>query len=349
MKTAVLHGPKDFRIEDVPEPEPAPDGAIVRVKAFGICGSELPSYTWGFGGEVVEAQGAVGASMSKTGHEFSGEVVEVGANVTNVKPGDRVAAGGYGGYSEYIHVPTARGCIPLPDDMSYEVGAMIEPVGIGVGVVTKAEPVAGDTVVVLGAGMIGQSTWQLYKAKGAARVIVTDLNQIRIDTAKKLGADEVINAAEEDAVAKVNELTDGMGADVVVDAAGEPETFRQMFAMARGGGLYQIQVAGVPTDRHTSIPVAGKRIDPMSLGGKVVFVGSYEESIKEWNPSIVYQKALQIVGNWGGIMGPAAELMIEGKVITEPLVTHKFPLSDINEAFAQQLKRDESVKVMVNP
>ena len=349
MKTAVLHGPKDFRIEDVPEPRVAPDGAIIRVKAFGICGSELPSYSHGFRSQVVQERGAVGASMSMTGHEFSGVVAEVGANVTNVKPGDRVAAGGYGGYSEYIHVPTARGCIPLPDDMSYEVGAMIEPVGIGMGVVTKAKPEAGDTIVILGAGMIGQGTMQIFKAMGECRIIVTDLNQIRVDTAKKLGADDVINASEEDPVERINELTGGMGADIVVDAAGEPETFRQMFEIARGGGLWQIQVAGVPTDRHTSIPIAGKPIDPMSLGGKVVFVGSYEESIKEWNPSVVYQKALQIVGNWGGMMGPAYKLMREGKVLTESLVTHRFPLADINAAFAQQLKRGESVKVMVNP
>lgn len=349
MKTAVLHGPRDFRIEDVDDPQLAPDGAIVRIEAFGICGSELPHYTGGFRSEVVEERGLVRASMSMTGHEFSGEVVEVGPNVTNVKPGDRVAAGGYGGYSEYIHVPTARGCISLPDDMSYEVGAMIEPVGIAAGVVTKAEPQAGDTVVVLGAGMIGQGTWQMFKAMGASRVIVTDLNRIRVDTAKKLGADVVINASEEDPIEKVNELTSGMGADIVVDAAGEAETFRQMFEMVRGGGLYQIQVSGVPTDRHTSIKVSGKAIDPMSLGGKVVFVGTYEEPIKEWLPNVVYRKALRIVGNWGGMMGPAYKLMAEGKIVTEPLATHRFPLAEINEAFEQQLRRNESIKVFVNP
>jgi len=349
MKSAILHGPRDFRIEDVDDPQVAPDGAVVRVKAFGICGSELPHFTGGLPKEVVEERGVVGASLSKTGHEFSGEVVEVGANVTNVKPGDRVAAGGYGGYSEYIHVPTARGCIPLPDDWSFEIGAMIEPVGIGAAVVDKAEPEAGDTVVVLGAGMIGQGTWQMFKARGVSRVIVTDLNQIRVDTAKNLGADVAINSAEEDAVAKVSELTDGLGADIVVDAAGEPETFRQMFEMTRGGGLYQIQIAGVPTDRHTSIRVAGTAIDPMSFGGKAVFVGTYEEPINGWIPNIVYQKALRILGNWGGKMGPAYEEMLKGTVITEPLITHQFPLADISKAFEQQLTRDQTVKVVVNP
>ncbi len=355
MKTAVLHGPKDFRIEEVDEPKLASDGAIIEVKAFGICGSELPIYTCGFQvpgrsqSHVLKERSALDASMAMTGHEFSGVVAEVGANVTNVKPGDRVAAGGYGGYSEYIHVPTARGCLPLPDDMSFEVAATIEPVGIGVGVVTKAQPQEGDTVVVLGSGMIGQGTAQVFKAMGASRVITTDVCQLRIDKAKELGADVVINAAKEDPVEIVNELTNGMGADIVVDAAGEPATFRQMFEIVRGGGLYQIQVAGIPTDRHTNTELAGKPIDPMSLGGKLVFVGTYEEAIDGWYPNIIYTKAVQIVGNWGGMMKPAYELMKEGKVVTEPLLTHEFPLADINAAFDQQLTREESVKVLVKP
>ena len=349
MKTAVLRGPRDFRIEDVSDPQLAPDGVIIQVKAFGICGSELPLYSRGLPSEAVRERGEVAVSKSMSGHEFSGVVAEVGANVTNVKPGDRVAAGGYGGYSEYIHVPTARGCLLLPDDMSFEVGATIEPVGIGVGVVTKAKPQAGDTVVVLGAGMIGQGTWQVFKAMGAGKVIVTDLTKKRVDAARELGADVVINAAEEDPVEIVNELTSGMGADIVVDAAGEPETFKQMFEIVRGGGLYQIQVAGIPTDRHTNTEVGGKSIDPMSFGGKLVFVGTYEKPINDWYPNIIYTKALQIVGNWGGMMKPAFDLMTAGKVNTVPLVTHEFPLAEINEAFEQQLRRDESVKVVVHP
>ncbi len=263
--------------------------------------------------------------------------------------GDRVAAGGYGGYSEYIHVPTARGCLPLPDDMSFEVAATIEPVGIGVGVVTKAQPQEGDTVVVLGSGMIGQGTAQVFKAMGASRVITTDVCQLRLDKAKELGADVVINAAKEDPVEIVNELTNGMGADIVVDAAGEPDTFQQMFQIVRGGGLYQIQVAGIPTDRHTNTELAGKPIDPMSLGGKLVFVGTYEEPIDGWYPNIIYTKAVQIVGNWGGMMKPAFDFMKEGKVVTGPLITHEFPLADINAAFDMQLTRNESVKVLVKP
>ena len=185
MKAAILHGPRDFRVEDVSDPELDPDGIVLRVKAFGICGSELPLYERGLPDDRVQERGVQAVSMAMTGHEFSGEVAEVGANVTGVKPGDRVAAGGYYGFSEYRSIPASR-LLRLPDDMSYEVGVTIEPIGIGVGLATKAEPSLGDTVAVLGAGMIGQGTWQVLKAMGASRIIVTDTTEKRLEIARAL-------------------------------------------------------------------------------------------------------------------------------------------------------------------
>lgn len=342
MKTAILHGPRDFKVEDVKDPEVGPDGAIIQIKAFGVCGSELPRFEDGLPDDAVQESGIEALSRSMFGHEWSGEVAEVGANVTNIKPGDRVAAGGYGGFSEYIGIPWARGAIPLPDDMSYEVGAMIEPLGIGVAVAAKAEPEAGDTVVVLGAGTIGQGAWQVFKAMGASKVIVTELAERRIECAKALGADVVIDASKEDPVPIIDEITSGMGADIVVDAAGSPETFRQAFEIVRGGGLYQIQIKGATA-------IDGKPIDAMSPGGKIVMVGMYEEPITEWFPNVIFMKALRIVGSWGGMMREAFDLMVAGKVDTESLITHEFPLDDINEAFETQLRRSESVKVLVKP
>ena len=266
MKAAVLHGPRDFRVEDVVDPKLASDGIVLRVKAFGICGSELPLYERGLPSERVQERGVEAVSMSMTGHEFSGEVVEVGADVNNVRPGDRIAAGGYYGFSEYRSIP-ARAVLPLPDNMSYEVGATIEPVGIGVGLAMKAEPVLGDTVAVLGAGMIGQGTWQVFKAMGASKAIVIDIVEKRLEVAKALGADVVINAAEDDAVEKVNEITSGEGVDIVAYCCTAPTAFQQAFEIVRGGGLYQMQVRGITT-------VAGRPIDPQSLGGKVVMVAA---------------------------------------------------------------------------
>jgi len=158
MKAAILHGPRDFRVENVSDPKLQPDGIIVRVKACGICGSELPLYKRGLPSEAVQKRGLEAVSMSMLGHEWSGEVAEVGANVTHIKPGGRVIGSGYGAFAEYVSV-SARSVMPLPDPMSYEVGATVEPTGIGMNVAMNAEPVAEDTVVVFGAGTIGQCTW----------------------------------------------------------------------------------------------------------------------------------------------------------------------------------------------
>ena len=345
MKLAVLHGPKDFRVENVSDPKLEPDNAIIQVKAFGICGSETPIFERGLPSERVEKRGLEALSASMLGHEWSGEVVEVGANVTNVKPGDRITMGGYAGFSEYRSIP-ARGLIPLPDDMSYEIAATVEPVGIGVGAATKAEPGLGDTAVVLGAGMIGQGTWQVLKVMGVSQVIVTEVAKKRLEVARALGADIVINAAEEDPVERIYQATSGMGADIVIDCAGSTTTFHQAFEIARGGGVYQYQFRDWG-DKDGRAIAAAAGIDPRSRGGKVVIVTSPPQV--EWQPRVIYVKSLSLIGNIGGNMRQAFDLMVAGRINTKPCITHQFPLDKINEAFETQLKRDEAIKVIVKP
>ena len=147
----------------------------------------------------------------------------------------------------------------------------------------------------------------------------------------------VINAAEEDPVEKINEVTSGLGADIVAICTTSPTAFQQAFEAVRGGGLYQMRFKGVP-------PAEIK--DPMGLGGKVVMVAGSPPT--EWRPPII-QKVLTIRGAWGGRMRQAFDLLVAGKVNTEPWITHTFPLDKINEAFETGLKRDESVKVIVKP
>ena len=137
MKQAILHGPKEFKVENVSDPKVDPDDIIIQVKAIGICGSELPIFERGLPSERVKERGLEAVSMSMLGHEWSGEVVEVGANVTHTKVGDRVLQPGYGGFLEYY---SAKRASPLPDNMSYEVCATVEPVGVGAALVMKAEP-----------------------------------------------------------------------------------------------------------------------------------------------------------------------------------------------------------------
>ena len=329
MKAAIIHGPKDLRVEDVSDPKLDPDGIIVRIKACGICGGDLGWYERGGWGSATLAQPI-------EGHELSGDVVEVGANVTKVKVGDRLGVGAYGGYAEYIAI---RGGYPLPDDMSYEVGATVEPLGVSVLLAMNAEPALGDTVAVFGAGAIGQGAWQVFKTMGASKTIVVEVAKKRLEVAKAMGADVVINAAKEDAVEKINEVTSGEGADIVAICTTSPDAWQQAFEVVRGGGLYQTQVRRVAA-------TPGRPIDSFSRGGKVVMVAGTPPP--EWRPPII-QKCLRVIGSWGGRGREAFDLMKTGKVNTEPWITHQFPLDRINEAFAAALNRDESVKVMVEP
>ena len=330
MKAAMLRGPKDLQIEEVKDPELTPDGAIVAIKASGICGGDLPWYE--SGGRAMK-----GLDQDIQGHEWSGEILEVGANVTNVKPGDRITTGGvYGGFAERILVPRVAGVFMLPDDMSYAVGATVEPLAVSMAVVSKAEPVAGQTAIVLGAGALGQGAMLILKALGASKVMVSEVAKKRLEIAKETGADVVIDAANEDPVARVNEETSGLGVDIVVICSSSPIAFEQAFEMARGGGLYQMIVRGIA-------PTPGKPFDSQSPGGKIVMVAG---GGKMGN---VVTKALTVMGSWGGRMKEAYDLLVAGKVDTAPMVTHEFPLSEINEGFHAALARDGSVKVVITP
>jgi len=320
MKAAIIRGKREFRIEDVPDPEVGPDSIIVRVKAAGVCGGDPGMWERGKSPNLIE------------GHEWSGEVAEVGANVTSVKPGDRVSGGGYSSFAEYI---PAESAFLIPDDMSYEVAATIEPLGVSMNLVEKAELEKGNTVVVFGGGAVGQGAWQIFKALGASKVILVEVAKKRLEIAREMGADLVINAAEEDVVKLVDEATNGIGADIAASCTTAPQALKQAFEVVRGGGLWQSVFKGNPMGP-----------DPMSYGGKVVMVAG---APIELPLQFIVQKASTLRGAWGGRMGQAFSLMKEGKVNTEPWITHSFPLENISEAFEAALNRDESVKVIVQP
>ena len=339
MKAAVFHGPRDFRIEDVNKPALMPDGAIIRVKACGICGSDLHIYS----------DGGTPQSRGILGHEFSGEVVEVGANVTDVKPGMRVAVGGSGAYAEYVSVPRVAlnlNVLPLPDDMSYEAGAMTEPTSVGVNAAKRAEPETDDVVVVLGAGMIGQGTWQAFKAMGVGKVIVSEMGKMRLEVARELEADVVIDAAKEDVVERVNEITSGEGADIVADCAGTPSALQQATEMVRGGGYFQMTRG---TFGQSGTGRSRRRVtDMLSDGGKIMLVSVYEQTA-EWNPTVAMVKGIRIIGCIVGRLPDAFALMRAGKINTQALITHEFSLDDITAAFEMQARPEETVKVVIRP
>jgi len=337
MKAAVLHGANDITVEDVPEPEVGPDGVVVKVRACGICGSDLHAYRQGRGDDLV------------LGHEFSGDVVEVGRDVTGVAVGDRVTAmsgrgcgecywcrrgewlrcsrmtlfgyGVGGAFAEYTFVPNFllnKYAVRLSDSVSYETAATTEPLSVALYSVMKMQPEPNDDVVVIGAGVIGLCAVQVLKALGIGQVILSGRRAGRLELAKRCGADIVIDGALEDAVSIVYEATSGKGADIVVECAGSAAAFDQSLRMVH-------------------------------RGGRIAVVGLYEQPI-EWNPNSIVSNDIDLIG--GGLrfdLPGAMELIEKKKVDTGYLVTHEFPLADIAKAFETQLTAPDAVKVLVKP
>ena len=336
MKAAVLHGVRDIRIQTVPDPVCAPHGVIVKVNACGVCGSDLHWY---------KENGHEGAIF---GHEFSGDIVEVGKNVQGIAAGTRCTAVSFspcgkcfwckqgkmhrcsdmallgyqfpGAMAEYVHVPFAipgRSVFPLPEELSYEDGASVEPLSISCFSVNRGQPKPSDIVAVIGLGVIGLYAVQILKALGVEKVLAAGRRPSRLAAAKRFGAHPVIDAAAEDTLQAVMQATDQLGVNTVLECAGNQTTFDQAVAMARGGG-------------------------------KILLVGIYEEAL-HWQPLSVIGKNLTLVGCLGGNFPAVIELLKTKKVSTENIVSHRFGLDQAAEAFRAQLQDPAAVKVMIMP
>ncbi len=340
MKAAVFRE-KNFTFEDVPYPTLEPNGVIVKVAAAGICGSDL---------HFFERGGRPGGSGTIMGHEFSGDVVEVGAEVKGVKKGDRVVAMsgkgcgecywcqrgefikcaklgfiGYampGAFAEYVHVPNFRMgqyCAKLTPKISYEDAATAEPISVAWYAVTQMKPRPDEICVVIGLGVIGLAVVQILKSMGVQTIIASGRREERLRVARESGATVVVDAAKEDVVAAVAEnAKNGRGADVVFEVAGFTETFQQALKMVHRGG----------------------RID---------LVGLYGEPVT-WSPNVLVGQDVNLFGcglKWD--LPGAIELIKAGKVNPGSLVTHQFPLAQANEAFQVQQKDPKAIKVLLKP
>jgi len=348
MKAAIYYGPRDIRIEEIERPTAGDDGVVVRVRAAGVCGGDVHAYK-----QIAEDRPP---GILAHGHENAGEVVEVGANVKDVKVGDRVFAEGllpcfeceackskdymrctrglgvaglsrlHGGFAEYLWVPVVlhdpnsgalANLFKLPDTMSYQDGALVEPMGVGAGTARNAQPEASDLVVVVGTGIVGLGALVSLKAAGVEKLIASDVSDKRLQAAKELGADLTLNAAEEDVVKRVKEETAGRGADIVVEAAGLPLTFAQSIDMVRPGG-------------------------------KIVVVAFYEKPA-EFKPHVLIIKNIKLIPGRGADFRGAFELMKAGKMKDRQVVSHTFPLHKIEEALETAMDSRESIKVMIEP
>src|SRR5262245_52861868 len=259
MQAMLLKEYMHLELVEMPEPGIGPDDVLVRVRACGICGSD-----------VHGLDGSTGRRLPPLvmGHEAAGEVVQCGSNVTEFHPGDRVtfdstvycgrcfhcargdvnlcdnrevlgvSPGPYrrhGAFAEYVAVPR-RIVYRLPDNLSYEQAALIEAVSVGIHAVNLTPIVLGDAAVVIGSGMIGLATLQAARHAGAARVIVIDPDETRLEMARGLGATHTINPTAIDPVATVQSLTGGHGAAVALECVGATEPIKTAIASVRKGG-----------------------------------------------------------------------------------------------------------------
>ena len=276
MKAAVMEGIGRMGYTERPIPAPKDDEVLVKLEYVGICGSDMHYYETGAIGDYVVKPPFV------LGHEPGGTVVEVGSKVKHLKVGDRVALepgktcghcefcrqGKYnlcpdvvffatppvdGVFQEYVAHEAAL-CFKLPDNVSTLEGALIEPLAVGFHAANQGGAHAGQTAVVMGAGCIGLVSMMALKAEGVSRVYVVDVMQKRLDKAMELGADGVINGANEDAVEAVRKLTEGAGCDLVIETAGTEITTRQAIHMAKKGA--NIVLVGYSKTGEMTLPMS---------------------------------------------------------------------------------------------
>jgi L-iditol 2-dehydrogenase len=254
VKALVFRGPGEMPLEDRPDPVPGPGEAVVAIRASGICGSDVH----GFSGATGRRR--IGVVM---GHEAAGDVLAVGPGVTAATVGDRVVlrsilACGHcercrhgqpnicenrqgmgmhldGAYAERILVPEAL-LVPLPDTLSYDDGALVEPLAVAMHAVNITPFELMDFVVIIGAGAIGLLTLLAARQRGAGSIIVTDRDPHRLGVARMLGADQAIDVGQTDPIAAIAAATGGRGADAVFEAVGIAATVAQSVAAARPGG-----------------------------------------------------------------------------------------------------------------
>lgn len=341
MRAAFQYGLRDIRMGELPLPSPAPGEVLIRVAATTICGSDIHAY----------AEGSIsGISWDQPfvpGHEVAGTVVE--ANGTNLAVGTPVvldpaascftchlcAAGHphvcrhqrfldlppvHGGMREFIAWPASR-AFPLPSDMDLAVAPLLEPLAVGVHAAELASCLEGKSVLVVGCGAIGLCLVQVAKARGAARVLATDLIPERMAVARELGADFTLDARDPAAAAIMFDATEGWGVDVAFEAAGPQPALELCLAAVRPVG--EVVIVGIPSVDEYRLSSADLRRREMTLK----FVRRQNENFPE-----------------------AIQLVKERKVRLEPMLTHRFPLAQAQEAFAlAERKTNGAIRVAVLP
>ena len=350
MKAALWYGVNDIRLEDVPEPKATFGMVKMKVKWCGLCGSDIHEYLAGPIAIPTITPHPISGNCAPVilGHELSGEVTEVGEGVTKIKAGDRVVVeplvicgkcdacleGSYnlcevvgfhglcgtgGGFSEYTTFPE-RFVHKIPDNISFEQAALIEPIAVGLHSLQVGNFSVGQNAVVVGAGPIGLSTIEVLKAAGAKTIIAIQRKSIRQEFAKKAGADYVLDPNETDVIAQINKITGG-GADIAFEVTGSQQGFDMGLASLKYKGIFVI----------TSI---------------------WDESVT-LNPNDLVYSEKQIVGTISSRLNfpMAIALMSDGRIQAD-YITKRIHLDDILKQGIDILTGPEKkaqVKIIVTP
>ena len=328
MKAAVYHGNRDVRVEDIEEPVPAEGEVKLRIDYCGICATDIEEYE--FGPQFISHEAAhplTGKMIPMTvGHETTGTVVETGEGVVGVRTGDRVVINGMvscgkcrwcqegqttqcqswtavgfgrdGGLAEYMTWPASQ-AILLPDKVSSQAAALAEPASVAHHAVLRSRLAAGERVAVLGVGTVGMLAMQVAKSMGAL-VYAVDRRKMSLDLALELGADAAVNVGDADGRQALKELTDGVGPDVIIDAAGGPDTPAQAVKWVR-------------------------------RGGRVVLVAIYTAKPQFDFNSVVVSEA-ELVGSMGYLKGDVeavVALIASGAIKTTPLISDIIGLAEV--------------------
>jgi len=335
MRAVQLPGDRKVEVVDRDTPQPGPGEVLVRTRASAICRSDMGLY---IGNSTIVGGEDAGTGQIVPGHEPAGEVAAVGAGVQGVAVGDRVAGylpigcghcehctAGYlmlcaqwkcvgfdvdGGDADY-HLLPARNCLPLPDEVSFTAGALMTDM---VGSQHHTQKVlgvrGGKTVAVFGLGPMGAAAVMVAKAFGA-RVVAVDILPERLELARELGAEAVVNSKEQDPVQAIRSTFSGRGVDVAIDCS------------------------GAPAAQNAALDIAAKR-------GAVAFVG--ESRSTEINPSDqIIRKLLTVTGGWYFPLYEWAEisrLVVENALPVEKLVSHRFSIEDAEKAFGMFDRRE---------
>jgi len=353
MQAVRCHGPKDYRLEEVPVPAPAPDEILIRVEACGVCASDVKCFSGAplFWGDAMRPQYVEPPVIP--GHEFSGRIVAIGdtaAETHGVAVGDRVISeqivpcrrcracfeGRYnlcaenmvygfrqasqGAMAEYMLFPATAIVHRVPDTLTTEQAALIEPLACSMHAVERSRIELGDVVVIAGAGTLGLGMVAAARLRNPSRLIVLDRFDHRLNVARSIGADITLNVGAVDPVAEVLRMTDGYGCDVYIEATGHPDAVNQGLLMVRKGGSF------------------------------VEFSVMAKETTTDWT-IIGDAKELTI---HGAHLGPhcypkVIDYLERGMLRTEGIVTHRLPLAEYEKAFELVHAGGSSIKVLLIP